>query len=230
MIDPDRLPDHFDLSFQPGVRKAGTPSGHLLRGHVQQHGSHRAGRCRVADAHFPDDRDLVPLVPQVPYHLHAGLQCLLRLFPRHGGAFRDVSRSGTDPPVDGPFHFGEHAHIDREHIGPGRVSHQVDVARSLRDAAGYQRRHFASGLADPFLNNAVVTAENKRAPLVDPHVRGLRDPGNLNHQILQPAKGMKRLRDAVPAPAGLFLCIHPSASSIRRTTSAISRKRPVSLS
>ena len=227
MIDPDRLFDYFNLSFQSVIGKSRAPAGHFFGRQIQQHGGHGTGSRCVADAHFPDYRDPVSPVPQIPHHLHARLQRLFRLFPRHRRTLRDIGRSRADPPVDGSFHFGEHAHINGKHIRPGCVSHQVDVSCSLRDAARHQCRHFTSGLADPFLHNTVVAAEHKCTPLVNPHIRGLRNPGDLNHHVLQPAKGMKRLRDAVPASAGLFLYVHSSASSIRRTTSLISSKRPV---
>ena len=227
-VDPDRLLNRGGLSFQSGVRQARPPSGHCPHGQIQQGGGHCAGGRRVSDAHFPDHRDLISPVPKIPDHILSCLQCLFRLLPGHGGPFCDIGRALSDPPADRPLYFRQHAHIDRQYVRVRFLCHQVDVAGPFRDAFCHQRRYFAAGLADAFPDHAVIAAEHQRAAFPDPHVWRLLNARDLYDQILQPAQGMQGFRNPVPAPARLFLHVHSSASSMRRTTALISSNRLIS--
>ena len=230
MIDPDGAFDRRGLSFQACVRKSGPPAGHFTYRPAQQNRRDRTGRRCVSDTHLPDDSDPVSLPAQFLNQVRPGLQCLLRLLPRHGRSFGDVCRSRADPAADRSVHFRQHAHIHRDHVSPGRFRHQVDIACPLYDAPGHQCRHLAAGLAHAFTYHAVVSAEHQGTSPVDPHVRRLHDPGHLHNQVFQPSQGMQRLCDAVPAPACLFLYVHSSSPSILRTAVLISSKRPVTRS
>ena len=173
------------IAVQPFVGQARAAPCHLCSRAAQQHRRHRAGRRRVADAHFPSCQQLHAILLLGAHQFNTRRDSLYSLFTGHSRALDKVPRARGHAAIHRAGHrYTRNAHVHRDDLAMGRSRHTADAGAAGGQVFEHRPGHTGVGLADPLRHNAVVGAKHQHgtAGEVGRGVAGQRG-GSLDHRF-----------------------------------------------
>lgn len=128
---------------------------------------------------------------KLPRDVHAVHHGGLRILFCHRGGMTEILRPIRHLAVSDARNIGQHADIDRKHLGTRDARHAADARFSVQDIARHDRRHIAARLRHALRDNTVVRAHDDRAfPIVAPQFC---HAGKTHKHILDPSHAFKGL-------------------------------------